>query len=76
MKPTILNWRSFLHGSRCDDISHKFGQPLRVQEVDVFQSMVLKMKQCTCGEKVADPGFIEWGEGGAHNWCNKVHANF
>ena len=45
---TILNGRPFLHGSWSYDVSHELGQPLRVKEVDVLQSMVLKVKQGAC----------------------------
>lgn len=45
---TVLNGRSFLHGSWSYDISHELSQPLRVKEVDILQSMVLKVKQGAC----------------------------
>lgn len=45
---TVLNGRSFLNGSWSYDISHELSQPLRVKEVYVLQSMVLKVKQGAC----------------------------
>ena len=47
-KLTILNGGAFLHGGWSNDVSHELGKPLRIKEVDVLQSVVLKVEQSTC----------------------------
>lgn len=45
---TIDNVIGSSHGSRMDDVSHEFGQPLWVQEEHVPQVVVLKVQQSPC----------------------------
>ena len=48
---TIVNGRAFLNSSWSYDVRHQLSQPLRIKEVDVLQSMILKVKQCACIRK-------------------------
>ena len=62
---TIVNGRAFLNGSWSYDVCHQLSQPLRIKEVDVLQSMILKVKQCACIREDTEERERE-REGGRH----------
>ena len=57
IKPTVHDRRVSLDRLGMNDVRHQFGQPLRVQEVQISQIMVIEVQDGTCWENTIDD---EW----------------